>query len=43
MAFVFADFDKEKEGDEWWQIAGGIEGFNENRRLVVLADIKNIG
>ena len=30
------------EGDEWWQIAGGIDGFNENRKRVVLADIIKI-
>ena len=36
MAFVFAD--KSLSGkDDWWQIMGGLNGFNENRRRVVQA------
>ena len=39
MAFVFGDHNKKMQGDKWWQIAEGIDGFNENRKRVVLADI----
>ena len=36
VAFVFAD--KTREGkDEWWQVLGGIDGFNENRKKTVQA------
>ena len=36
MAFVFAD--KTREGkDDWWQVLGGIDGFNENRKKTVQA------
>ena len=36
MAFVFAD--KTREGkDDWWQVLGGIDGLNENRKAVIQA------
>ena len=34
MSFVFA-VSKLQESDVWWQVMGGINGFNENRRRVV--------
>ena len=36
MAFIFAD--KSLEGkDDWWQIMGGVNGFNANRLRTVQA------
>ena len=36
MAFIFAD--KTREGkDDWWQVLGGIDGFNENCKKTVQA------
>ena len=36
MAYVFAD-EGLKGHDEWWQVVGGIDGFNENRRTRIQA------
>ena len=36
MAFVFAD--KTLKGkDDWWQVLGGVNGLNENRKNIVQA------
>ena len=34
MSFVFSDTKLEKS-DVWWQVMGGINGFNENRSRVI--------
>ena len=36
MAFLFAD-KSQKGKDDWWQVLGGIDGFNENRKKTVQA------
>ena len=36
MAYVFAD-EGLKGHDEWWQVMGGIDCFNENRRTKIQA------
>ena len=41
MCFCFADTNKEGT-DVWWQIIGGIDGFNANRKKVVQSPNKKV-
>ena len=37
MAFVFANKTLNKGKDDWWQVFGGVNGLNENRKEIVQA------
>ena len=41
IAYIFANWDAETM-DPWWQVAGGVDGFNENRKKIVMAGFTKV-